>query len=153
MSTELTLLFGVVAAMLGYSYQKSLERRLGLYNARRDVYSQYLRAWYDVVHSDQLATGTLPADLKREYSHAKSLLAMYGSDRVIRSFNALNRFILANDFLQAEYDKPAFLALLGTFLIQLRRDCGNSRLTYQELLGLTYIKVSELAAAGIDQWW
>jgi hypothetical protein len=45
------------------------------------------------------------------------------------------------------------MEFFGNFITQLRKDCGNKSITYEQLLGLTYIRLSDLEKNNIHNKW
>jgi hypothetical protein len=144
----LLALCGVLTALASYAFQKWLERKSVMYDARRHVYGEFLRAWWATIHGN-------PADeaVGRDYSHAKSMFAMYASPASLRAFNRVAKFIVHSNYLEGDFDAQEYLRLLGALMVKLRKDCGGGALESHELLGLTYIRLPDLAQAGVVEKW
>ena len=71
-ANTLTLFFGIFTVLIGYWYNKKLERKNRIYSERREAYSRFLRSWYSVIHHDDITE-----EIDLEYSHAKSIHLCY----------------------------------------------------------------------------
>ena len=144
----LSLFFGVFTVLIGNWYNQRLGRMNRIYSERREVYGRFLRAWWAIIFAEDITN-----ELDLEYSHAKSLFAMHATPKAVELLNKAMKFIVKNNYLQNEFDQREFLNLIGRFLVQLRMDSGGKSMPPKDVLGLTYIQMSDLEANGVvDEW-
>lgn len=146
------IVIGFLISIITFIIQKKIERREIIYNARREAYSKFLRAWYQTMN-DEETNVDIPNVINQELMYARTMFSIYASNKAINSYNKLTKFMVENNYLKDDFDVQSYLKLLGDFMAQLRTDCGNKKLPYEKLLGLSYIRVTELDEYNIVSKW
>lgn len=128
-------LIAVFGAVLPYLFQRNKELNLKIADQKREAYARFLTnftktsvaATYD---EDDKLSGQ-EADLERML--ARDQLLLYGSDDVIKAYDAWIRFSDADD--KKDYDKEG--ELLGLVFLAIRKDLlGKTRVTKENLENL-----------------
>lgn len=125
-------LIAVFGAVFPYLYQRNKELNLKIADQKREAYASFLNnftktsiaAMYD---EDEKLSGK-EADLERML--ARDQLLLYGSDDVIKAYDAWIRFSDANE--KKNYDKEG--ELLSLVFLAIRKDLlGKTRVTKENL--------------------
>jgi hypothetical protein len=139
----------LILTSVGWKLKQSIERRKQLedklHEDRIETYNRILEPFIIIMMSDaawdqdlknkarkkdELATSKM---LSLEYRNYGFKLALVGSDSVVTAYNDLMQFF----FHQVTVTEPEkLLALIGTFLLEIRRSMGNeaTRLTNWQML-------------------
>ena len=142
-ATIFTPILILVFSAIGWKYRQSIERKTSLEDKLRDdrieIYNQILEPFIILLMSDsawssdtknknkdKFKTATSKM-LSLEYRKTSFKLSLIGSDSVVVSFNNLMQY-----FYDKEVDSPPstkevreMVALLGSFLLEIRRSMGN----------------------------
>lgn len=158
----LVLLLTGVGWRLRRSFERQHELEDKLREKRIEIYNQILEPFIILLTSDlawqhdkqnkgkdkdEIALAKL---LSLEYRRHAFKLALIGSDEVVRAYNDLMQFFFNNDGSEAtDENLKAMLALLGTFLLQIRKSMGNesSKLTNWQMLEWFITDARKLAKA------
>lgn len=132
----------LVLTAVGWRLRKTVERKVELENQLREdrvaIYNDILEPFIILLMSDvawehnkqnrgkdknEIATGKM---LSLEYRKLAFKLSLVGSDQVVLAYNELMQFFYSQgDTPAAEPGLKAMMALLGTFLLAIRRSMGN----------------------------
>lgn len=128
-------LIAVFGAVFPYLYQRNKELNLKIADQKREAYGSFLSnftktAIAAIYDEDENLSGK-DADLER--LSARDNLLLYGSDEVIKAYDAWIRFSDANE--ERDYDKEG--ELLSLVFLAIRKDLlGNTRVTKENLENL-----------------
>lgn len=140
-----TPLLVLVLTGVGWKYRQSFERKIKLEEKLRDdridIYNSILEPFIILLMTDaawesdkrnkgkdknSIATGQM---LSLDYRKLSFKLSLLGSDEVLSAFNELFQYFYGrNDSGNTEMtdaDLKVILALLGNFLLEIRRSMGN----------------------------
>jgi len=94
---------------------------------RRNIYEEILEPYFHLF-TDPIGQGQIEAIKKvtsYEYKKIAFKLNLFGSDKVIKSYNNLIQSITPKS--PNQYNPKKALRLLGTFLFEIRKSLGNKR--------------------------
>lgn len=116
------------------------ERRLELYAKALDPYFRIFAGLGDQRSETRILTDMRDADYRRTIFH----LSMFGSDEVVRAFNAMMQFTYRLD--SAPSDPRELMRLWALVLLAIRRSAGNpgTKLDEWDMLAATIKDVASL---------
>lgn len=139
-----TPLLVIIISAIGWHFKSSVERKIDLENRLRDdridIYNQILEpfiillmseaAWTQDkknknINKNELATSKM---LTLDYRKLGFKLSLMGSDPVVKSYNNLMQYIYSmekNKSTKSENFPKEIIELLGTFLLEIRKNMGN----------------------------
>lgn len=126
-------LIAVFGAVLPYLLQKNKELNMKIAEQKRDAYSNFLRNFTEtavaVMHDQSLSE--LESD--RDRMQARSQLLLYGSDEVIRAYDAWMRHAdLEGHGIEEEGE------LINSIFLAIRKDLlGKTRVTREHISSLS----------------
>jgi hypothetical protein len=125
----LTAVFGAVFPFL---YQKNKELNLKIAEQKRAAYTSFLRNFTEiavaVMHDEEVAG----KDTDRDRMLARDQLLLYGSDDVIKAYNA---WVAQQDMEKQDLDKEG--ELLSLLFLAIRRDIlGKTKVTLEHINNL-----------------
>ncbi len=159
-----TPLLVLVLTAVGWKLRQTVDRRIELENQLREdrieIYNQILEPFIIILMSDaawehnkqnkgrdksEIAIGKM---LSLEYRKLAFKLSLVGSDAVVLAYNELMQFFYAHeeDPAPIETRLKAMMALLGNFLLAIRRSMGN------EFTGLTNWQMLEWFMKDVRKW-
>jgi len=122
-------LIGILGAVFGYLIQKNKELNLKISEQKREAYASFLRNFTEIavaVTHDEDVSGK---DADRDRMLARDQLLLYGSDDVIRAYDAWVRY---SDTEPHDLDKEG--ELLSLLFLAIRRDIlGKTKVTKEHL--------------------
>jgi hypothetical protein len=123
---------GVVGAMITYLLQKNKELKLKIADQKRDAYAIFLKNFTEVavgVMHDEDVSGK---DADRDRMLARDQLLLYGSDDVIRAYDAWVRYA---DMKDHDLDREG--ELVSLIFLAIRKDLlGKTKVTTEHLENL-----------------
>ncbi len=126
-------LIAVFGAVLPYLFQRNKELNLKIADQKREAYAAFLKNFTEVAVGamyDEDISGR-DADLARML--VRDQLLLYGSDDVIKAYDAWIRFSDADD--EHNYDKEG--ELLSLVFLAIRKDLlGKSKVTERDVANL-----------------
>ena len=122
-------LIGVLGAVVGYLVQKNKELNQKISDQKREAYASFLKNFTEVsvaiMHDEDVAG----KDADRERMLARDQLLLYGSDDVIKAYDAWVRYA---DPEQHDLDKEG--ELISLLFLAIRRDIlGKTKVTKEHL--------------------
>lgn len=139
-----TPLLVIILSAIGWRFKSSVERKIDLENRLRDdridIYNQILEpfiillmsevAWAQDkknknINKNELAISKM---LTLDYKKLGFKLSLMGSDPVVKSYNNLMQYFYnmgENKSTESENFLKEMLELLGTFLLEIRKNMGN----------------------------
>jgi hypothetical protein len=117
MSTWLPLLVTLVAGicgLVGYAWQKSVDRRNALIELRRKEYPALL---------EQLVRAFSSPDALSELNVTRMRFAVIASDEVLRQLSELAKHTVETEGLRKLGSRRKFKEILATLIVEMRRDC------------------------------
>ncbi len=128
-------LIAVFGAVLPYLLQKNKELNLKIAEQKREAYASFLKNFTEIavaVTYDEDVSGK-DADLERMLARDKLLL--YGSDDVIKAYDAWVRYA---DTEKHDFDKEG--ELVNRIFLAIRKDLlGKTRVTTEHLVNLNSV--------------
>ena len=128
-------LIAVFGAVLPYLLQKNKELNLKIAEQKREAYASFLKNFTEIavaVTHDEDVSGK-DADLERMLARDKLLL--YGSDDVIKAYDAWVRYA---DTEKHDFDKEG--ELVNRIFLAIRKDLlGKTRVTTEHLVNLNSV--------------
>ena len=125
-------LIAVFGAVIPYLFQKNKELKLKIADKKREAYSSFLKNFTEVAAAimyDEDISGK-DADLDRMLARDKLLL--YGSDEVIKSYDAWVKYA---DIENRDMDKET--ELVSCLFLAIRKDLlGKTKVTAEDLSNL-----------------
>jgi hypothetical protein len=124
---------GVVGAMITYLLQKNRELNLKIAEQKREAYSIFLKNFTEtavgVIH-DEIVSGK---DADRDRMFARDQLLLYGSDDVIKAYDAWVRYA---DVADHDLDREG--ELVSLIFLAIRKDLlGKTKVTTKHLDNLS----------------
>ena len=143
-ATVFTPILIVLFSVIGWKYQRTIERKLKIEEKLRDdrieIYNQILEPFILLLMSDtawssdpknknidnnKIATSKM---LSLEYRKTSFKLSLFGSDAVVNSFNELMQYsfrMSENTSTNSLENAKEMVSLLGTLLLEIRKSMGN----------------------------
>lgn len=122
-------LIGVFGAVLGYLLQKNKEMNLKISEQKRDAYASFLRNFTEIAIAVAHDEDVSRKDADRDRMLARDQLLLYGSDEVIKAYDAWVRYA---DTERHDLDKEG--ELLSLLFLAIRRDIlGKTKVTKENL--------------------
>jgi len=120
---------GVLGAVIGYVIQKNKELNQKIADQKREAYASFLKNFTEIavaVTHDEDVSGK---DADRERMLARDQLLLYGSDNVIKAYDAWVRY---SD--QENHDLNREGELLSALFLAIRKDIlGKTKVTVEHL--------------------
>jgi len=142
----LVLLLGGLGWIVKNRFDKAIKREEALREDRVEIYNKILEPYIIMfMKPDILAKDPMYKDKSQEtaiseilhsvsYRQTAFKLALMGSDEVVRAFNDLMQFFYNQDLKQVIVQDPKKpMAVLGDFLLEIRKSVGNDDTTIQNL--------------------
>ena len=123
-------LIAVFGAVIPYLLQKNKELKLKIAEQKREAYSSFLRNFTDTAVAVMHAEDVSGKDADRDRMLARDQLLLYGSDDVIKAYDAWIRYA---DMEKRDLDKEG--ELVSLIFLAIRKD----------LLGKTKVKKEDLS--------
>ncbi len=128
-------LIAVFGGVLPYLIQRNKEFNLKIADQKREAYASFLRNFTEgavaAAHDEDEKLFGKEADLER--MHARDQLLLYGSDEVIKAYDAWVRFSDANE--NKDYEKEG--EYLSLVFLAIRKDLlGKTKVTKEKLENL-----------------
>ena len=125
-------LIAVFGAVIPYLLQKNKELKLKIADQKREAYSSFLRNFTEtavaIMHDEDVAG----KDADRDRMLARDQLLLYGSDDVIKAYDAWIRYA---DMEKRDLDREG--ELVGLIFLAIRKDLlGKTRVTKEDLSNL-----------------
>ena len=122
-------LIGVFGAVVGYLVQKNREMNQRISDQKREAYASFLRNFTEVSVAVMHHEDVFGKDAVRERMLARDRLLLYGSDDVIKAYDAWVRY---SDAEPHDLDKVG--ELLSRLFLSIRRDIlGKTKVTKEHL--------------------
>lgn len=123
------------AALGGYAWNKKIDRKHALIEARRAAYRNYLSAFMAMSDSPERIE-----DIRRSYYQSEVELLVVGSDAVIQKVGKLSSFYAATNADRLNRDASEVRRLVADICKAMRADCFEaSRLSTDEIQALVPI--------------
>lgn len=135
--TLLVVLGGIVTWIIRSKIEESQAARTKLNEERRKTYGQilspYIRTLVDLNNKEGIANAL--AEIKSfDYRQTTFELALFGSDNVVRAYNALLQYgYKAEAGENTEQRGADYMRLLGRLLLEIRKDVGNKKTGLNEI--------------------
>ena len=125
-------LIAVFGAVIPYLLQKNKELKLKIADQKREAYSSFLRNFTEtavaIMHDEDVSG----KDADRDRMLARDQLLLYGSDDVIKAYDAWIRYA---DMEKRDLDREG--ELVGLIFLAIRKDLlGKTRVTKEDLSNL-----------------
>ena len=125
-------LIAVFGAVIPYLLQKNKELKLKIADQKREAYSNFLRNFTQtavaIMHDDDVSG----KDADRDRMLARDQLLLYGSDDVIKAYDAWIRYA---DMEKRDLDKEG--ELVSLIFLAIRKDLlGKTKVTKEDLSNL-----------------
>jgi len=125
-------LIAVLGAVIPYLLQKNKELKLKIANQKREAYSSFLRNFTEtavaIMHDDDVSG----KDADRDRMLARDKLLLYGSDDVIKAYDAWIRYA---DMEKRDLDSEG--ELVSLIFLAIRNDLlGKTKVTKEDLSNL-----------------
>lgn len=128
----LVIVGGIITWFLKSRVEELRATEEKLREERRKIYSQILDPY---IHLFADSTGQGPAQIKRitsyEYRRTAFDLNLFGSDEVVRAYNALMKHTYEAESLGGQ-DAREMMRLWGSLLLEIRRSLGNKKTKLKE---------------------
>ena len=125
-------LIGVFGAVIPYLLQKNKELKLKIADQKREAYSNFLRNFtrtaVDIMYGDDVSG----KDSDRDRMLARDQLLLYGSDKVIKAYDAWIKYA---DMEKRDLDREG--ELVSLIFLAIRKDLlGKTKVTKEDLSNL-----------------
>lgn len=125
-------LIAVFGAVLAYLLQKNKELNLKIADQKREAYGKFLNNYTDVAVAVMHNEDVSGRDAVRDRMLARDQLLLYGSDDVIKAYDAWVRY---SDIENHDLDKEG--DLLSLMFLAIRKDLlGKTKITKEHLANL-----------------
>ena len=125
-------IIAVLGAVISYLVQKNKELKLKIADQKREAYSNFLRNFTQTAVAIMHDEGVSEKDADRDRMLARDQLLLYGSDDVIKAYDAWIRYA---DMEKHDFDKEG--ELISLIFLAIRKDLlGKTKLTKDDLSNL-----------------
>jgi len=125
-------LIAVFGAVIPYLLQKNKELKLKIADQKREAYSNFLRNFTETAVAIMHDTDVSGKDADRDRMLARDQLLLYGSDDVIKAYDAWIRYA---DMEERDLDREG--ELVSLIFLAIRKDLlGKTKVTKEDLSNL-----------------
>ena len=125
-------LIAVFGAVIPYLFQKNKELKLKIADQKREAYSNFLRNFTQTAVAIMHDEGVSEKDADRDRMLARDQMLLYGSDDVIKAYDAWIRYA---DMEKHDLDREG--ELISLIFLAIRKDLlGKTKLTKDDLSNL-----------------